>query len=71
MDHSICTVFLTSFFLRWLFIFAKWVNVDSQFLTLGVTVFGFLPGTMYRLLVEYFDRKLIFYSLPGKTSKLP
>ena len=35
-----------------------------------MTVFGFLPGTMYRLLVEYFDGKLFFYSLPGKTSKL-
>ena len=47
----------TSSVLMWIFIFEKWVNDDSQFLTFVVTVLGFLPGTMYRLLVENFDWK--------------
>ena len=66
------SVYYTSSVLMWIFIFEKWVNADSQFLTFVVTVLGFLPGTMYRLLVANFDWNfLIFYSLTGKTSKLP
>ena len=40
-----------------LYLFEKWVNDDSQFLTFVATVLEFLPGTMYRLRVENFDWK--------------